>query len=173
MSLHGRHSFHHLVSPLAAEPLMMKCWLHSRLRPEQEEEEEGVEWSGESNLKDCQLSVFWLWRWPVSALQCIQRAAELASAHCMHLGCCRPGPGARCTDGPACAGWHLYPACSDCSPSSPPRLQFCVSWPRSPGWRPRCARPLQTRCSLDPRLQRPGAGPLGCCRHWVADTVSD
>ena len=35
-------------SRVSTEPLMMKCWLHSRLRPEQEEEEEegrrGGEW---------------------------------------------------------------------------------------------------------------------------------
>ena len=41
---------------------------------------------------------------PVSALQCIQRAAELASAHCMHLGpLAAAGPDVQ-TGGPVQAG---------------------------------------------------------------------
>ena len=115
--------------------------------------------------------------------ECILVVGSPVSGECTAVHCCRAGQccmhlglqGPVVETGRLCGAWHLYPACSDCSqPSSPAVLSVLAPLPVSPGWRQRLlARPLQTRCSLDPRLQRPGPGPLGCCRHWLADTVSD
>ena len=101
----------------------------------------------------------------VSALQCIGAEQASASTACTLQASCRDGPP---VSGP---GIYIPPAVTAVSPASPAVLSVLAPLP-SPGWR-LLARPLQTRCSLDPRLQRPGPGPLGCCRHWVADTVSD
>ena len=88
----------------------MKCWLHSGLRPE---EEEGVEWriQFEGLSAECILVV---------AARVVHCSASSVLQSWPVLTACtlallqRPGPMYR-RAGLCRLAWHLYPACSECS----------------------------------------------------------
>ena len=123
LSWHGRNSFHHLVwLKRRPEPLMMKCWLHPEASGEG-----GGGGGGEANP---------IWR--IVSAECILVVLEPSEwwVHCSALVQSRPVRALHAPCRPVVETGRLCRGLAFISrlqwlQSAPPRLQFCLSWPRS------------------------------------------